>query len=479
MNMHLRLLLILTAVTLALLLQSCVTITRVERDVYTKIDVDTLVTTRVRNAPGERENGIIFPSTTTESRERDVHRYDSAAVREYPAFIRLGLFEGIGTIGSSIAGAPSAQKGMFGLYYSINNLLFGRSDDSSTHIFDGYIHRIGIIEWKLPLFGNSPDWTWGVTAYENLNADADNSLSGIGVLTISKRFYYRKKIPYMALRPSISFAAFPSQYVNASVSADLGSIGGLNLRAYAGYAFGGGFSGGGRRNPITYMSIDFPYFGLGVSTLDFLNREEETQTEWKYHEHSAWQIGALEFGFAGSDADRSFFSPQLSGDAAPTLKGAAFRFAIADLALPILSYKLSVGTSLFEALMLGPSEYGIGVLPIRFTYHWLPFKTDLRVDPFFEVSYAPSTFAHLGIRTAIPVSEQMSVVVTAGYVQGNTGSSIPGLEGKGYSFITDRLGNVTAADPSYKALYISIGASLYDRLFRRDELRYGKGYPHE
>ena len=479
MSMLLRSLVLVISVVASLLLHSCVTITRTERDVYTKIDLDTLVTKRVQNAPGERNNGIIFPSTTTESRERDIDRYDSVAVREYPAFIRLGLFEGIGTIGSSIAGAPSAQRGAFGLFYGINDLLFGRQDDSSTQIFDGYIHRIGIIEWKLPLFGNSPDWTWGITAYENLQADADNSLTGMGVLTLSKRFYYRSKIPYMAIRPSISLSAFPSQYVNTSVSADLGSIGGMNLRAYAGYAFGGGFRSGGRRDPISYQSIDFPYFGLGISTLDFLNREEETQTEWKYHEHSAWQVGAAEFTFVGSDADRSFLSPQLSGGAAPTVKGGTFRFAIADLALPVLGYKLSVGTSLFHALMLGASEYGIGVLPIRFTYHWLPFKTDLRVDPFVEVSYAPSTFAHIGVRSSIPVSEQMSIVFTAGYVQGNTGSSIPGLEGQGYSFITDRFGNITAADPSYRAFYIGIGTSLYDRLFRRDELRYGKGYPHE
>jgi hypothetical protein len=129
--------------------------------------------------------------------------------------------------------------------------------------------------------------------------------------------------------------------------------------------------------------------------------------------------------------------------------------------------------------MLGPSEYGIGVLPIRFTYHWFPFKRDLRVDPFFEFSYAPSTFAHLGVRTALPLSEQVSIQLVAGYVQGNTGSSIPGLNGKGYSFISDRFGNVTAADPNYRAIYIGIGASLYDKLFHRDDLRYGKGYPHE
>jgi hypothetical protein len=481
MTLYIRPLTLVSALATILILQGCGSITRVERDTYTKVNLDTVVTTRVQNAPGERDNGIIFPSTTTQRTDRDVQRYDSVAVREYPAFIRLGLFEGIGTIGSAIGDAASAKRGTFGLFYPINDLLFGRSDDSSTQVFDGYIYRIGIAEWKLPIFGSSPDWTWGVTAYESIHADADNSLSGIGVLTVSKRFYYRSEIPYLSLRPSISLAAFPYQYVNTSVSADLGSIGGMNLRAYVGYAFGGSFgvSGRGRGRVSTYETIDFPYFGLGISTLDFVNREEETNTEWKYHEHSAWEIGALDFTFLGSNADRSFFSPLQSGADAPIIKGLTGRFAIADLALPVFNYHLSVGTSLFEALMLGPSEYGIGVLPIRFTYHWFPFKTDLRVEPFFEVSYAPSTFAHLGVRTAIPIGEQSSIQLVAGYVQGNTGSSIPGLDGKGYSFITDRVGNVTAADPNFKAVYIGIGASLYDRLFKRKELRYGKGYPHE
>ena len=155
------------------------------------------------------------------------------------------------------------------------------------------------------------------------------------------------------------------------------------------------------------------------------------------------------------------------------------RFANADLALPVLKHKLSVGTSLFSALVLGTSEYAIGVLPIRITYHWLPFKRDLQINPFIEVGYAPSTFAHVGIRTLLPISDQMNIQIVAGYVQGNTGSKIPGLENMGYSFAFDRNNNLTAADPNFRAIYIGIGASLYDRLFNSEDLRYGKGYPHE
>lgn len=466
---------------IAIVVSSCGSITRIERDAYTTITQDTTITTRVTNAPGERDNGIVFPSTTTEVRDRIVLRQDSLSIREYPAFIRLGLFEGISTIGSAYSGSQGTRHGTFGLFYDINTLLFGRDDDTSSQLFDGHFYRIGIVEWKLPVFNNSPDWTWGVTGYEELNADADHSLTGMGVLTLTKRFYYRTRIPYLSIRPSLSFSAFPSQYVNASVSADLGSIGGLNLRAYAGYAFGGKYSstGKGRTRTIEYQSIDFPYFGIGISALDFVNREEETQTEWKYHEHSAWEIGAFDFTFVSSDADRSFFSPLSTGSEAPFIKGGTLRFANADLALPVLKYKLSLGTSLFNALILGPSEYAIGVLPIRVTYHWFPFKRDLQIDPFIEVGYAPSTFAHVGVRTLLPISDQMNLQVVAGFVQGNTGSSIPGLDNLGYSFSLDRNNNLTAADPNFRAIYIGVGASLYDRLFHSEDLRYGKGYPHE
>jgi len=462
----------------SLVLVGCGSITRVERDIHTIVEVDTLVTKRVQNLPGERDNGIIFPSPTTESRDRDVRRYDSLAVREYPAFIRLGLFEGIGLIGSSIDG-ESTKRSMFGLYYDINDLLFGRETDSTSHLFDGYIHRIGIMEWKLPLFDNAQDWTWGVTAYERLQADAENSLTGMGVLTVSKRIYYSKRIPYMALRPSVSLAAFPSMYVNTSVSGDVGSIGGLNLRAYVGYAFGGEFGRSRQSSTSTFESVNFPYFGIGVSALDFLNREEETETEWKYHEHSAWEIGAIDLTLLGSSAERSFMSPADPPEAAPTIKGLTVRLATADIALPFLNYKVSVGTSLFEALILGPSEYGISMLPIRVTYHWLPFKRDLRIDPFIEYGYAPSSFGHVGVRTTLPLSDQMNLQIVTGYVQGNTGSSIPGLEDQGYSFIKDRYNRITAADPNFSTVYLGIGVGLYTRQFNRGDLRYGKGYPHE
>lgn len=453
----------------------CGSYTRTERDIYTITNSDTVVTERVQNQPGDRDNGIIYPSTRSITMARTVKQHDSIVDRHYPAFIRLGLFEGIGTIGSATDGALSTYTGLFGVYHDLDQILFGRgADTTASAIFSGYIYRFGIGEWKLNWFDNDPGWSWGVNSVELIHPDAnpDHSLVGVGVLTINKRFYLRSFIPYVAIRPSISLSALPSTYVNASVSADVGSIAGVNLRVYAGYLFGGALL----KQPVDFIS--FPYAGIGVSVLDFLNREEELDVEWKYHEHSAWEIGGLDFVLVGSGAETSAFAPDQVGTSVPVIKGGTARVAFASVALPILDYRLSLGTALLNAVVLGGYEYGVGVLPLRLTYHWNPFRNTFMVEPFFEYNFAPSTFAHMGARFSVPVGDQTSVQVVAGFASGNTGAGVvvPGLGELG-----TRIDGLVALNtsPNFSAFYIGIGASILDRLFGRGDLRYGKGYPHE
>ncbi|MEN9281456.1 MAG: hypothetical protein RL594_391 [Bacteroidota bacterium] len=459
--------LLLASVVLSLLI-GCGSITRTERDIYSTTTFDSVITQRVTNPPGERDNGIIAPSSRVENRVRTMKYSDSITVREYPNFIRWSLFEGIGLLGSAIDGSSSTRTGLFGLYYDINELLLNSRSIDSSAVFDGYLFRFGQIEWKLNWFDSAPNWTWGVTGYEKIAADTDHSLSGIGVLNISKRFYLRDRIPYAAIRPSISFAIFPSQYVNASVSADLGSIGGVNLRAYTGCAVGGDLLS----SPAEVNTV--PYAGIGVSVMDFLNREEELHTEWKFHEHSSWEVGLAEFVILGSEADRSIFSTRRTGSDAPSIKGVTARLAVADVALPVFDHHLSLGTSLVNMVFLGSTEFGVGILPLRLTYHWMPLTSTLRIEPFAEVNIAPSTFFHAGVRAVLPVADQMGIHITAGWANGNTGSRVPGRESFGYSIDGRRI-----VDPHFGAIYIGVGASLFDRLFGRSDLRYGKGYPHE
>jgi len=453
----------------------CGSYTRTERDIYTITNSDTVVTERVQNQPGDRDNGIIYPSTRSITMARTMKQHDSSVDRHYPAFIRLGLFEGIGTIGSAVDGAPSTYTGLFGTFHDLGQILFNRkSDTTKAAVFSGYIYRFGIGEWKLNWFDNDPGWSWGVNSVELIHPDAntDHSLVGVGVLTINKRFYLRNFIPYMAIRPSLSLSALPSTYVNASVSADIGSIGGVNLRVYAGYLFGASLL----TQPVDFIS--FPYAGIGVSVLDFLNREEELDVEWKYHEHSAWEIGGIDFVLVGSGAATSAFAAEQVGTSVSVIKGGTARVAFAAVALPILDYRLSLGTALLNAVVLGGYEYGVGVLPLRLTYHWNPFRNTFTVEPFVEYNFAPSTFAHMGVRFSVPVGEQSSIQVVAGYASGNTGTgvSFPGIADLG-----TRIDGVIAPNtsPIFSAFYIGIGASVFDRLFGRGDLRYGKGYPHE
>lgn len=451
------------AVLASLAAFGCGSYTRTERDIFTITNSDTVVTERTQNQPGDRDHGIIYPSTRSITMARTVVQHDSTVDRHYPAFIRLGLFEGIGLIGSAVDGANSSYTGLFGVYYDINRILFGGNvDTAQSAIFSGYIYRFGIGEWKLNWFDNDPGWSWGVNTIEMLRPDGnhEHALLGIGVLTINKRIYMRSLIPYVTIRPSISLSALPSQYVNASISADVGSIGGINLRAYLGYAFGADLL----IPPVKFVS--FPYAGFGVSVLDFLNREEELGVEWKYHEHSAWEVGGIEFILLGSGAETSAFAPDQLGTKVLAIKGVTARVAFATVALPILDYRLSFGTALLNAVVLGAYEYGFGVLPLRLTYHWNPFKNTFVVEPFFEYNIAPSTFAHAGLRLLFPVEDQMSVQVVAGWAGGTTGTRIDGHVALNTS-------------PNFSAFYLGIGASLLDRLFGRGDLRYGKGYPHE
>jgi hypothetical protein len=442
-------------------LTGCGSITRTERDTYTVTNIDTTVADYVRNPPGVRDNGMVHPSTRVVERSRTTVQYDSVVIREYPDFIRFGLFEGIGLIGSG-QGAGSTNTGLFGLFYDVDRLLNERIAEkpSTGGLFTGSIYRFGIGEWRLRVFDDAPGWSWGITGFEAIWADdsATSKLHGIGVLTLNKRWYLRPDIPYLALRASASFAAFPSQYVNLSGSLDVGSIGGLNLRAYAGFAFGSpGFVAAGE-------FVSAPYIGLGISAIDFLNREEELQREWKYMEHSAWEIGVAEIAFLGADVERSFFAvdEQLQQ---PSLTGLMIRLAPTTLSLPFIDKRLSLGTSLVSFFAMGAREFAIGVLPIRVSYVAHPIISTLAIEPFLEWMYAPSSMANVGVRAALPIAQQVTLTATLGYVSGNTGSLL-GLDVAGARQILGR-------DPTaFSGVYFGIGAAVFDRLFGEKELRY-------
>src|SRR5512133_2997698 len=127
MRKHLLIILLISAISLS----GCVNYTtRTEKDIYTITVRDTTNLFEQKNAPGNRDNGIVFPSSRTITSDRELIQRDSIVERNYPDFIRLGLFESIGTIGMNAD--SGLGTGMFGLFPNFNNV-------SSTYRGDKYV----------------------------------------------------------------------------------------------------------------------------------------------------------------------------------------------------------------------------------------------------------------------------------------------------------------------------------------------------
>lgn len=443
-----------------LLLQSCMT--RTERDIYTITERDTTYREIVHNTPGDRDNGVIFPSPRTVEVHRTTTTRDSIVERDYPNFIRLGVFESAGLLATG-AGKNGIGSGLFGIY-GLLDPDFGLDVSSSSKtrdvVFTGGLYRLGIGEWRLRWFRDAANWTIGTSIVELLAPEADNKKMLVSTFPIyvRKRYFLREKIPYVAVTPTVGLGWAPSQYINLGATFDVGSIGGLNVRAYAGFAAGMNGAIGGD----SIVTSAFPYAGLGVSLLDFLNIVPETYREWKDHEHSAWNIGIAEASLLYSNADKSLIQTKDTTVSVP-IKGMIVRLLPTSVALPYLDYKLYAGTALLNMVYLGDTKGGFGLLPVRIGYWHTLLPDELSVEPFIEYNYFPSSFLHLGTRLNLYINNSLNVSLAAGYASGNTTNAIA-------SDITKQFGNPT----SFSGAYIGIGIGLQNRIFFPEELRYNR-----
>lgn len=461
-----------------ILFSSCTSVinkqlTRTEEDRFTITVNDTTVENVIHNPPGPRDNGIIFPSPTTKVITHTKTQYDSTAERYYPNFIRAGLFEGVGLLGTSPAseGFGSGLFGVFGIFDpEFGSIKRGEIRDVT---FTGGLYRFGIFEWRLRWFRDAKNWTIGTSAVEMIvpKVDNANSLVGIFPIYIRKRFYLRESIPYIAVTPSFGFGYFPSQYGNAAVSLDFGSIGGLNFRIYAGFAAGINLANSSLNSTSSSVSSTIPYIGLGTSVLDFLNKPEELDIEWKNHEHSSWSVGLLSFSINMSSADTSLFgysqttsrnrntSPAQSG----LFNGFSVRIAPVTLSLPFIDKRVFVGTSLLHLGFFGAREFLMSVLPIRAGYWHTLIQDDLILEPSIEYNYYPSRVLNVSAALKLGVNEYVNLQLTGGLVSGNPNANI-----------TDRLDINVGDIVEFTTFYLGFGIGINERLFKESELRYSR-----
>ncbi|MBM2816199.1 MAG: hypothetical protein HW421_2961 [Ignavibacteria bacterium] len=440
-------------------------ITRTETDIYTHTIRDTTTLYQQVNAPGSRDNGVVFPSSRTIKSERNITQYDSIVERLYPDFIRLCAFESVGLM---FTGAEShgLSSGLFGLFWDFNRDLQLDSGKSNV-LFGGGMYRFLTYEWRLRWFRDAKDWTYGTTGLEVIMPEArlEKTLISFGTMYIRKRFFLREKIPYIAITPSVGLGVFPSQYVNLSGSLDIGSIGGLNLRAYLGFAIGSNPDWATQVVNSTRkqesQSISFPYAGIGISFLDFLNRVEETKTEWKFHEHSAWNVGLLQFAYLSSGAKGSL----TSGDSAKKsiFNGLWVRLLNSSVALPLFDYKLYAGTSFINLFGLGYNEFGFGILPIRIGFWQTLILDELTLEPFLEYNYYPSDFVNFGARINLRFSDIANVSFLVGYASGET-----------KEILGNNITSVYGTPISFSRSYIGFSIGIMDQIFFPEHLRYNK-----
>ncbi len=457
---------IFTLLLVSLFFVSCARYSRTETDVYTINERDSTFVYYANNSPQNRDNGVIHPSTKTVKIERETLTRDSIIERDYPDFIRLGLFESVGIIGGDADYA--LNTGMFGLFPDFEKVDAGFRGENATS-FSGGIYRLGVMEYRLRWFRDSKNWTIGTSLFESLipEARAENILMSVLPIYIRKRYYVREEIPYIALTPALGLGYYPSQYVNLSGSLEIGSLGGLNLRLYAGYAIG--YNGPNtlqiRNNDYVRdgNSVSFPYMGFGISFLDFHNIVPETYTEWKDHEHSSYDVGLASIFYLSSNSNASFFSNGIDDAKSGLVSGMVLKMLNSDVVIPVWDNKLYAGASLFMFSALGYDEWGLSILPLRLGYWHQLLLDELSVSPFVEFGFYPSKMFNIAVKSNLKISNFLNLLLQAGYI---TVEPVGG--------INNDLMNSFGPSLNFSRFYIGFGLSLFDRIFFPEQLRYNK-----
>lgn len=421
---------------------------------YVHSNLDTSHLTLVTGVPGAQTQAVDLVVKISNEVRPEIHvpvytRRVSTVERKYPNFIRMGLFEGTGLLGSRIDGR-NIGLGIFGAHPTMSVLDSNQRLGSPGGALVGSLWRLGIVEWPVNWFDAARGWSCGITLAEVFYADYDNEARGFGVITLRKRWFLNESIPWTDFMAGVSMSVVPYAMLHPHVSLGIGSIGGLNLRVNAGFPIS-------RVNSEMPTITAFPYLGLAAGVFDFLNRPDELEQEWKDHSHSSWLASLFDLSYvlpvSGSNDIQSMDKQ----------RGFNIRIATADVAFPLLDFHVTLGTSLVNILAFSEQRIGMGILPIRVGVVWDLFGTGVLFQPFGEYSYLPSTILNTGVNVFFDWSAVSPIVVTAGYAECTTvddtytGSPL---------FVDTR---------AYSGPYISVGIRLFSRTFTRDMLRYGEG----
>ena len=462
----------------ASLVSSCAT-TRTETDYYTITDREysRFDTTRVP-AGSSDDNGITFPSPRTTEITRNTTSHDSTYDRKYPNFLRAGGIEIAGLIGSSSStGIGGGLFGIFGLFsnptliqVATNNIPQASASavtiapSGGSNLFKGELIRFEPYEFRLRWFGDAPNWTVGWSAYELLAPSEQGSqwLSSIAAnLYLRHRTFIRDRIPYVIFSPFVGIGLVPSGYVNLGGELQVGSLAGINVRAYA------GFAGGYKQiwNPSPGL-ITFPYLGLGLSMMDFTNRPEETEREWKDYVHTGIDLNIIEASLLKTNGDTSIFV-----DGIP-FKGVQFKLASVEIPLPFLNYHFWAGTSLLNCMILSQYQIGLGILPLRVGYRQYIFSEDLMFEPFLEYNYYPSSIVNIGARLKLDTHSNENIGLTMGFASGSPANLIP-------STLQNILSTPIATNLlNFNTFYLGVSIFLGDRNYTPEKIREGHATEH-
>ncbi len=458
----------LAAMSLGVLMLSGCGITRTETDYWTITDRDTTSRAIERLDTGMAgNNGILFPSARTTDIDRHTIQHDSTYDRKYPNFLRAGGIETAGLIGSSsMNGVGPGLFGIFALFdtsqipYRNYGTVYHPTDDrhpqntTGNQTFKGWMVRLMPYEFWLRWFNDAPDWTLGWSPFELLAPDEDRShwlMSTVANIYLRKRFYLRDRIPYVIVSPFAGISVVPSLYANVGGELTVGSLAGLNLRAYAGFAAGSTWQTQTTGLPTLGPTVKFPYLGLGISMMDFINRPEETEREWKDYVHSGINVNLVEASLLKFSQDY----PSIWSTIGMPFSGLQMKVANIEIPLPFGNDHFWAGTSLIDWMAPGLTQQGLGVLPLRVGYRQYIFAEDLMCEPFAELSYYPSSFVNVGARLKLDTWSGQNIGITAGYVSGSSGNFSPNVFNSVYPELAADLSN-------FSAFYVGVTVYIQD-----------------